>query len=75
VTNSYGEPYQRLATLLQRLASYGPLALAAQCTAALRPVSESYPLVAPLIDQFIDSLHFRQQLTASLTEPSTPSLT
>ncbi|HEX8658378.1 MAG TPA: DUF5691 domain-containing protein [Hymenobacter sp.] len=75
VTNSYSEPHQRLSTLLQRLASYGPLALAAQYTAALRPVSENYPLVAPLIDQFIDSLHFRQQLTASLTEPSTSSLT
>ncbi|GAB3866177.1 hypothetical protein GCM10028824_06380 [Hymenobacter segetis] len=74
VTNPYGEPYQRLSTLLYRLASYVPPALAAQCTAALRPVGESHPLVAPLIEQFIDSLHFRQQLTASLTEPFLPSI-
>ena len=74
VTNPYGEPHQRLSTLLYRLASYVPLPLAAQCTAALRPVGESYPLVAPLIEQFIDSLQFRQQLTASITEPYTASL-
>lgn len=74
VTNPYGEPHQRLSTLLYRLASYVPLTLASQCTAALRPVGESYPLVAPLIEQFVDSLQFRQQLTASLTEPSTASL-
>ncbi|WP_133271061.1 DUF5691 domain-containing protein [Hymenobacter radiodurans] len=74
VTNSYGEPYQRLSTLLSRLASYVPLPLAPQCTAALRPVGERYPLVAPLLEQFLDSLQFRQQLTASLTEPSTASL-
>ena len=74
VTNPYGEPHQRLTTLLYRLASYVPLPLAGQCTAALRPVGESYPLVAALIEQFIDSLQFRQQLTDSLTESSTASL-
>jgi hypothetical protein len=73
LTNQYGEPYQRLSSLLYRLASYVPMPLAAQCTAALRPVAESYPLTAQLIEQFIDSLHFRQQLLASLTEPSTAS--
>ena len=75
VTNPYGDPHQRLSTLLYRLASYVPLPLAAQCTAALCPVGETHPMVAPLIEQFIDSLQFRQQLTASLTEPSTAPLT
>lgn len=74
VANQYGEPHQRLSTLLYRLASYVPLPLAAQCTAALRPVGDEYPLVNPLIEQFIDSLHFRQQLVASLREPATTSI-
>ncbi|MBD2768957.1 hypothetical protein IC235_13780 [Hymenobacter sp. BT664] len=74
VTNSYGEPHQRLSSLLSRLAIQVPEALAAQCTTALRPVGDTHTLVAPLIEQFIDSLRFRQQLTASLTEPSTASL-
>lgn len=73
VTNPYAEAYQRVATLLSRLARYLPDDQVAHCTEVLSPLALAYPLVAPLIDQLLDSLRFRQQLGASLTEPFSPA--
>jgi hypothetical protein len=73
VANPYAETYQRVATLLSRLARYLPDDQVAQCTDALAPLALAYPLLAPLIEQLLDALRFRQQLAASLTEPSYPS--
>lgn len=70
----YTEPYQRFAALLTRLASGLPDDQFSACTAVLKPLAVTYPPVATLVEQFLESVRFRQQLTASLTEPSTPSL-
>ncbi|MBJ6145340.1 DUF5691 domain-containing protein [Hymenobacter sp. BT559] len=70
----YTEPYQRFAALLSRLASGLPDDQFAACTAVLEPLAVTHPPVATLVEQFLESVRFRQQLTASLTEPSTPSL-
>ncbi len=70
----YTEPYQRFAALLARLASGLPNDQFSACTAVLEPLAVTYPPVATLVEQFLESVRFRQQLTASLTEPSTPSL-
>lgn len=70
----YTEPYQRLSALLTRLASGLPDDQLPTCTAVLEPLAVTYPPVAALVDQFLESVRFRQQLAASLTEPSTPSL-
>lgn len=70
----YTEPYQRFAALLSRLASGLPDDQFSACTAVLEPLAVTYPPVATLVEQFLESVRFRQQLTASLTEPSTPSL-
>ncbi|GAB3240996.1 hypothetical protein GCM10027346_35880 [Hymenobacter seoulensis] len=72
VANHYAEPYQRLSALLTRLASSLPDDQVPACPPVLEPLAERYPAVAPLVEQFLDSVRFRQQLTASLTEPSTP---
>jgi hypothetical protein len=73
VGNPYAEAYQRVATLLSRLARYLPDDQVAPCTDILTPLAIAYPLLAPLIEQLLDALRFRQQLAASLTEPSYPS--
>ena len=70
----YSEPYQRLAALLARLASCLPESQLPQCAQVLEPLAVTYPPVAPLVEQLLESVRFRQQLTASLTEPSIPSL-
>jgi hypothetical protein len=70
----YGEPHQRLAALLSRLASCLPDDQFLACTAVLEPLAVTYPPIATLVEQFLESVRFRQQLTASLTEYSTPSL-
>jgi len=70
----YTEPYQRFAALLARLASGLPDDQFSACTAVLEPLAVTYPSVATPVEQFLESVRFRQQLTASLTEPSTPSL-
>jgi hypothetical protein len=70
----YTEPYQRLSALLTRLASCMPNDQLPACTTVLEPLAVTYPPVATLVDQFLELVRFRQQLTASLTEPSTPSL-
>jgi hypothetical protein len=70
----YTEPYQRFAALLSRLASGLPDDQFSACTVLLEPLAVTYPPVATLVEQFLESVRFRQQLTASLTEPSTPSL-
>ncbi|TPG63787.1 DUF5691 domain-containing protein [Hymenobacter nivis] len=74
VTNPYGEPHQRLSTLLYRLASYVPDDQLPACTEVLGPLAATYPPVVQLVEQFFESVRFRQQLAASLTEPPTPSL-
>ncbi|MBT9395504.1 hypothetical protein KLP40_20230 [Hymenobacter sp. NST-14] len=71
VSYPYGQTYQRLTSLLQELPRALPQELEAEVTSALEALSPRYPVVAPLIGQFTDSLHFRRQLAASLTEPST----
>jgi hypothetical protein len=70
----YGEPHQRLAALLSRLASCLPDDQFLACTAVLEPLTVTYPPIATLVEQFLESVRFRQQLAASLTEYSTPSL-
>jgi hypothetical protein len=70
----YTEPYQRLSALLSRLASGLPDDQFSACTAVLEPLASTYPPVATLVEQFLESVRFRQQLTASLTESSIPSL-
>jgi hypothetical protein len=70
----YGEPHQRLAALLSRLASCLPDDQFLACTAVLEPLAVTYPPIATLVEQFLESVRFCQQLTASLTEYSTPSL-
>jgi hypothetical protein len=70
----YTEPYQRFAALLSRLASGLPDDQFSACTVLLEPLAVTYPPVATLVEQFLESVRFRQQLTTSLTEPSTPSL-
>ncbi|NML65442.1 hypothetical protein HHL22_09520 [Hymenobacter sp. RP-2-7] len=69
----YTEPYQRFAALLARLASSLPDDQFSTCTNVLAPLAVTYPPVATLVEHFVESVRFRQQLTASLTEPSTPS--
>jgi hypothetical protein len=70
----YTEPYQRFAALLARLASGLPDDQLPACAAVLEPLAVTYPPVAMLVEQFLESVRFRQQLTASLTESSTPSI-
>jgi hypothetical protein len=70
----YSEPHQRLAALLSRVASSLPADQFSACAAVLEPLAVTYPPVATLVEQFLESVRFRQQLAASLTEPSTPSL-
>jgi hypothetical protein len=70
----YTEPYQRFAALLARLASGLPDDQFSACADALAPLAVTYPPVATLVEQFLESVRFRQQLTASLTEPFTPSI-
>jgi hypothetical protein len=69
----YSEPHQRLAALLARLASGLPGDQFPVCAAVLEPLAVTYPPVATLVEQFLESVRFRQQLAASLTEPFTPS--
>jgi len=70
----YTEPYQRFSVLLSRLASCLPDDQFPACTAVLEPLAVTYPPIATLVEQFLESVRFRQQLAASLTEYSTPSL-
>ncbi|TVT43327.1 hypothetical protein FNT36_04355 [Hymenobacter setariae] len=70
----YGEPHQRLSALWARLASAAPIEQLAACTHTLEPLASTHPPVATLVEQFLESVRFRQQLAASLTEPFTPSL-
>jgi hypothetical protein len=67
----YTEPYQRLAALLTRLASCLPDDQFAACADVLTPLAITYPPLATLVEQFLESVRFRKQLAASLTEPST----
>ena len=70
----YSEPYQRLSALLSRLASCLPENQLPQCAQVLEPLAVTYPPVTTLVEQLLEAVRFRQQLTASLTEPSIPSL-
>jgi hypothetical protein len=70
----YGEPHQRLSALLSRLASYLPDDQVPACTEILAPLAVTYAPVATLVEQFLESVRFRQQLSASLTESPTPPL-
>ena len=74
VTNPYGEPHQRLFSLLNSLASYVPDDQLPACAEVLGPLADAHPPVAQLVEQFFESVRFRQQLAASLTEPPTPPL-
>lgn len=74
-TTTYGEPYQRLSSLLHRLAKHLPDDQLPRCREALEPLASQHAAtVAPLVEQFFEAVRFRQQLAASLIEPSTPSL-
>jgi hypothetical protein len=74
VVYQYSEPHQCLAVLLTRLASCAPADQLAASAQVLEPLAATYPSVAPLVEQFLESVRFRQQLTASLTESLTPAL-
>jgi hypothetical protein len=71
-TDVNSDAFLHAATLLYRLERYLPAAQAAYYMEVLSPLAD-HPYLTPLITMLFNALRFRQQLAASLTEPSYPS--
>lgn len=70
-TQHYAQHY-RLLQLLQHLQSTIPPEQIATCTPVLTKLREVQPTLTSYIDQLLTTLHLRQQLADSLTEPAAP---
>ncbi|TGE25166.1 hypothetical protein E5K00_08205 [Hymenobacter aquaticus] len=72
-TTQYYAQHYRLIQLLQHMQTAVPPAQYALCEATLTRLRDVGPTLAGYFDQLLTALHFRQQLTLSLTEPATLS--